>query len=164
MGGLHRVKRLRMSESLFVHGLVGLIGDLSLYPCTQGSNIFFVVVVVLTSLLEYNCFTMLCWFLLCNKVNQLYVYIYPYIPSVLHLPPTVPIPPLEVVTKHPADLPVLYSCFPLVIYFTFGSVDMSMLFSHFIPAYPSHSPCQVHSLHLHLYSCPASRFIRTTCF
>ena len=30
----------------------------------------------LTSLLEYNCFTMSCQFLLYNKVNQLYVYIY----------------------------------------------------------------------------------------
>ena len=28
-------------------------------------------------LLEYSCFTMLCQFLLYNKVNQLYVYIYP---------------------------------------------------------------------------------------
>ena len=33
---------------------------------------------------------------------------------------------------------------------------MSMLLSHFVPAYPSPSPCpQVHSLRLHLYSCPA---------
>ena len=46
------------------------------------------------SLLEYNCFTMLCYFLLYNKVNQLYVYIYPHIPSLLSLPPTLPIPPL----------------------------------------------------------------------
>ena len=48
----------------------------------------------LTSLLEYNCFTMLCWFLFYNKVNQLYIYIYPHISSLLHLPPTLPIPPL----------------------------------------------------------------------
>ena len=53
------------------------------------------------------------------------------------LPPTLPIPPLYVVTEHPADLPVLCSCFPLAIYFTFGSVYMSMPLSHFIPAYPS---------------------------
>ena len=79
-----------------------------------------------TSLLEYNCFTMLCEFLLYNKVNQLYVYIYPYISSLLHLPLTLPIPPLQVVTKHQADLPVLCSCFPLAIYFTFGSVYMAM--------------------------------------
>ena len=30
----------------------------------------------LTSLLEYNCFTMVYYFLLYNEVNQLYVYIY----------------------------------------------------------------------------------------
>ena len=59
-----------------------------------------------TSLLEYNCFTMLCQFLLYNKVNQLYVYIYPHISSLLHLSPTLPIPPLQVVTKHRANLPV----------------------------------------------------------
>ena len=89
--------------------------------------------------MEYNCFTMLCSFLLYNKVNQLYVYIYPHIPSLLRLPPTLPIPPLWVVTKHRADLPVLCSCFPLAIYFTFGSVYMSVLLSHFVPAYPSPS-------------------------
>ena len=112
---------------------------------------FFVVVLVFTSLLEYKCFTMLCQFLLYNKVNQLYVYIYPYIPSFLGLPPTIPIPSLQVVTKHQADLPVLCSSFPLAIHFTFGSVYMSMLLSHFLPA--SHSaPApypKVHSLYLH---------------
>ena len=58
---------------------------------------------------------MLCQFLLCNKVNQLYVYIYPHIPSLLRLLPTLPIPPLQVVTKHRTDLPVLCGCFPLTI-------------------------------------------------
>ena len=88
---------------------------------------------------------------------QLYVYIYPHIPLLLHLLPTFPIPPLYVVTKHGADLPVLCSCFPLAIYFIFGSVYMSMPLSHFDPTYPSPSPCpQIHSLHLRLYSCPGS--------
>ena len=42
---------------------------------------------------------------------------------------------------------------------------MSVLRSHFIPVYPSPSPCpQVHSLHQHLYSCPAPRFFRTFFF
>ena len=42
---------------------------------------------------------------------------------------------------------------------------MSMLLSHFFPAHPSPSLCpQVHSLQLHLYSCPAPRFIRTIFF
>ena len=76
----------------------------------------------LTSLLEYNCFTMVCQLLLYNKVNQLYIYIPPHVSSLLH----VPIPLLQVVTKHRADLPVLCGCFPLAIYFTFGSVYMSM--------------------------------------
>ena len=119
----------------------------------------------LTSSLEYSCFTMVCQFLLYNKVNLLYIYLYPHIPSLLSLPPTLPFPPLQVDTKHGADLPVLCSCFPLAIYFTFGSVCMSMPLSHFIPAYPSPSPCpQVHSPRLHLYSCPAPRFIRTVFF
>ena len=108
---------------------------------------------------------MVCQFLLYHKVNQLYIYIYPHIPSLLHLPPSLPIPPLQVVTNHQADLPVLCSCFPLAIYFTFGSVYMSMPLSHFVPVYPSPSPCsQVHSLCLHLYSCPAPRFFRTLFF
>ena len=104
---------------------------------------------------------MVCQFLLYNKVNQLYIYIYPHTPSLLRLPPTLPTPPLQVVTKHRADLPVLCDCFPLAIYSTFGSVYVSMPLSHFVPAYPSHSPCQVHSLCLCLYSCPAPRFFRT---
>ena len=32
----------------------------------------------------------------CITVSQLYVYIYPHIPSLLRLPPTLPIPPLYV--------------------------------------------------------------------
>ena len=44
----------------------------------------------LTFLLEYNCFTMVCYFLLHNKVNQLYIHIYPHISSLLRLPPSNP--------------------------------------------------------------------------
>ena len=107
---------------------------------------------------------MLCQFLLYHKVNQLYIYIYPHISSFVHLPPTLPIPPLQVVTKHRADLPVRYGCFPLGIQFAFGSVYKSMPLSHFIPAYPSPSPCpQVNSLCL-LYSYPAPRYVRTIFF
>ena len=108
---------------------------------------------------------MLRQFLLYNKVNQLYVYIYPHIPSLLHLPLILLIPPLQVVTKHRADLPVLCGYFPLAIYFTFDSVYMSMPLSHLIPAYPSPSPFpQLHFLCLHLYSCPVPRFFRTIFF
>ena len=118
----------------------------------------------LTSLLEYKYFTMVCQFLLYSKVNQLYIYIYPHISSLLHLAYIPPIPSLQVVTKHQADLTVLCGCFPLAIYFTFGSIYMSMPLSYFVPAYPSPSPCpQVHSLCLCLYACPAPRFFRTIC-
>ena len=100
--------------------------------------------------------------LLYNKANQTYINIHPHISFLLCLPPTFPIPPLQVDTKCWADLPVLGGCFPLAIYFTFGNVYMSMPLSHFVPAYPSPCPCpQVHSLRLHLYSCPAPRFFRT---
>ena len=67
----------------------------------------------LTCLLEYNCFTRVCQFLLYNKVNQVYVYIYPHISSLLRLPSILPIPPFQVDTEHRADLPVLCGCFPL---------------------------------------------------
>ena len=40
-------------------------------------------------LLEYNCFTKLCYFLLYNEVNQLYVFIYPLLPE----PPFCPLMP-----------------------------------------------------------------------
>ena len=98
-------------------------------------------------------------------MNQLYISIYPHISSLLRLPPALPIPPLYVVIKHWADLPVLCSCFLLASYYTFGSIYKSMLLSHFVPAYPSPSPCpQVHSLCLRLYSCPVPRFFPTVFF
>ena len=37
------------------------------------------------------------YFLLYNKVNQLYIYIDPHIPSLLRLPPTLPIPCLNLI-------------------------------------------------------------------
>ena len=96
----------------------------------------------------YNCFTMLCYFLLYNKVNQPYAYIYPHIPSFLSLPPTLPIPPLQVIAKHRADPPVL-CCFPLAICFTFGSVYVSMLHS-LCPRFPLPIPCVLKSI-LYVY-------------
>ena len=50
---------------------------------------------------------MLYQFLLYNKLNLLYVYIYPLL---LSLPPTPsPIPPLQVITEHQTEFPVLYN-------------------------------------------------------
>ena len=60
--------------------------------------------------------------------------------SLVSLPPTSRHPTLWVVTEHHAGLPMLYSNFPVAIYFTYGSGDVSMLLSQFIP--PSPSPAE----------------------
>ena len=66
-------------------------------------------------------------------------YMYTYIPSLLDLPPHA-IPPIQVITEHRAELPLLYGRFPLAICFTHGSVYMSILISQFIlpPPPPTH--------------------------
>ena len=71
-----------------------------------------------TSLLEYDCFTMVCQFLLYNKVNQLYVYIYPHISSLLCLSPTLPIPPLQVVTKYRIQISLKFGIFLTFMFIT----------------------------------------------
>ena len=101
-----------VTKNTLIHNLQCLQSEILGHRC---SSQLIVILFFLTSLLEYNCFTMLCQFLLYNKMNQLNIYIYPHISSLLSLPPTLPIPPLQVVTKHRADLPVLCSCFPLAI-------------------------------------------------
>ena len=50
-----------------------------------------------------GCFTMLCWFLLCEEGNQLYGYV--YIPSPLALLPTLRIPPSWVVSEQELSSP-----------------------------------------------------------
>ena len=100
---------------------------------------------------------MSCQLLLYSIVNQLYIYT--YILSLLSL--STAIPPLQVITEHRAELPVLYSSFPLAIYFTHGHVHMPVLLSQFVtPSLPTLCS-QVRSLHLHLYSCSANKFIST---
>ena len=89
-------------------------------------------------LLGYSCFTMLCQFLLYDEVNQLSVYIYPLPLGSPSLPPP-PIQPIQVITEHQAELPVLYSRFPQAICFTYGSVFMSVPISQFIPPSFPHS-------------------------
>ena len=94
----------------------------------------------------------------------MYTYIPITPPSCISLPTSL-FHPLQEVTKHQADLPVLCGCFPLAIYFIFGSVYLSMPLSHFVPAYPYPTPCpKVHSLCLCLYSCPAPMFFMTIFF
>ena len=55
-------------------------------PCSLNENhsgSFICYFIFLTSLLEYSSFTVVCQFLLYNKVNQLYIYMYPHISSLL---------------------------------------------------------------------------------
>ena len=73
-------------------------------------------------------------------------------PSQASLPP--PIPPIR-----SSQSTVLYSNFPLAIYYTHSSIYMSVLLSYlFQPLLPPLC-LQVHALCLFLYSCPADRFI-----
>lgn len=70
-------------------------------------------------LLEDDCFTILCCFLLNNIMNQSKCM---DIPFLLSLPVTLCIPPLCVITDNRAEFPVPYSGFPLAIYFIHGSI------------------------------------------
>ena len=93
-------------------------------------------------------------------------YMYTYIPISPPSCASLPLPHSTLLGDHkaPSWSPCAMQLLP-TSYFTFGSVYMSMLLFHFIPAYPSPSPCPpFYSLHLHLYSCPTPRFIRTLFF
>ena len=80
-------------------------------------------------------FPMLCQFLLYNKVNHLYVYIY-FLP--LESAPS-PIPLIQVISEHHAEFPVPSRRFSLAICLTHGSVYMSVPISQFIlPSSSSH--------------------------
>ena len=70
---------------------------------------------------EYSCFTMLCLFLLCNEMTQLYVHIYP-----LPFESPTPISSLQVTTEHLPELPMLYSRFPLAICLILDGGHMSI--------------------------------------
>ena len=75
--------------------------------------------------MEDNCFIELCWFLPNINTNQPWVYIHP-----LPLEPTFhPIPshPSRLSQSPRLELPVSHSKFPLALYFTYGSVYVSML-------------------------------------
>ena len=64
-----------------------------------------------------------------NRVNQLYVDMYPFPLK----PPCALIPPIRVITDHPAESPVRFSSFPSPVCLTHGGVFMSVLLSQFVP-------------------------------
>lgn len=71
----------------------------------------------LSFLSQYNCFTLSCQFLVYNRVDQLYAYIYPL--PLGHL--SHPIPHTNHLGHCRTELTVLYCRFPLAIYFTHDS-------------------------------------------
>ena len=70
-----------------------------------------------------------------------------------------PIPLLQVIAEHQAELPVLHSSFPLAIYFMYGKVCVSILLSQFVP--PTRCPAPFRGLLSMSASLvlPANRFI-----
>ena len=80
------------------------------------------------SIVALQCYVSFC----CTMKGSSYTYTY-ISPSWTSLPPP-PIPLIQVITEHQAELPVLYSRFPLASYITHGSVYMSILISQFIPS------------------------------
>ena len=98
---------------------------------------------------------MLCWFLLSCNVNVISIHI--CFSSWASLPPS---PPISLRNhRAPAELPVSYSSFSTILYtVVYFCQCYSLNLSHplLLPLCP-----QVHSLFLHLYSCPENRFIST---
>ena len=101
---------------------------------------------------------MLCWFLLYNNMNQLYVYIYP-------LPLE---PPSHPPTSHPSRISQstkLSSLCCIAASHQLSTLHMVVYICQCYSLNSSHSPFPAvstsPSLLLHLYSCPANRFICT---
>ena len=87
--------------------------------------------------LRWHCFTMFCQFVLYRIIiiiiNQLCVNIYPLpFGSLSHLP----IPPLQILIEHRAELSELCRRFPLALYFSHSNIYMSMLLSQLPPLSP----------------------------
>ena len=97
----------------------------------------------------------------CHRVNQPYVHIWP-LP--LHLPrPSTPSHHSRFPQSTGLNSLCLYSSFPLALYFTYGSVYMSVLLSLFVPPlFPLLCPKSVFYVCI---SIPAfvNRFISTVC-
>ncbi|CAI9166893.1 unnamed protein product [Rangifer tarandus platyrhynchus] len=82
-------------------------------------------------LLEFNCFAVLCSFLL-HQVNQLYVYMYPLCLE----PPTLPSRPLG--HRSTGELPALCSCLPLAVKVFQMVVTYVSAAAQLVPPSPSH--------------------------
>ena len=68
------------------------------------------------------------------NMDQQRVYIWPLPPE--PRPISFPILTFEAVTEQWVELPVKYNKFPFAIYFTYGNIYVSMLYSQFILSFP----------------------------
>ena len=83
-----------------------------LFPCHN-----FFVNMIFTFIFYWSIISLQCYFLLYNEVDQPSAYTYP----LPFGPPSHPfIPPIWVITEHQAELPVLSSSFPGVVFCLFG--------------------------------------------
>ena len=90
------------------------------------------------------------------------VHRYTYVPSSLNpIPPPSPTYPSRLSQRTGFESPASYIKLALVIYFTYGNIYVSMLFSQIIPPFPSPTESKSLSLHLCLLCCPACRIIGT---
>ena len=88
-----------------------------------------------------------------------------HLASLLTLPPTSPIPPLEVITEYRAELAVLYSSFPLASCFTHGRVYMSVLLFEFaLPSPSSPVSASLLSLSVSLQMVPTLHIVSSVSF
>ena len=85
--------------------------------------------------MEANYFTVLWWFLPYIDMNQSKVYMCSTVPT--PIPTSLPIPSLWVVPVHRPWMPASSIELGLVIYFTYGNIHVSVLFSQIIPPLPS---------------------------
>ena len=110
--------------------------------------------------MEVNYFTIVQWFLSYIAMNQPWVHMYTYIPSLLNLPPvSLPISPLQADTEPLFQFPEPHSKFPLAIYFTYGIVSILVTLSIRL-TFSSLSPCP-YFLCLFLHCCPVNEFFST---
>ena len=139
---------------------VGLQNTLKYWKILRNGSFFRCQLFLNRSLLEYNCFTILCQSLSYNKVNQPHAHIHPHIPSPLSLPLTLPSH-----LSRPSQSTELISLCLAAASHQHLVVNMCLSLCPSFRALPRCAPCpQVHSLYLHLYSCPATRFISTISF
>ena len=109
--------------------------------------------------MEANYFTILWWFLPYIDMNQPWACMCP--PFWTPLPPPSPSHPSGSSQCSGFECPVSCPGLGLVIYFTYGSIPVSTLFSQIIPPSPFPTESKVCSLHLCLFCCVVYRVIVT---